>query len=876
MSDLSRLQKQLDKLVREGAASGKITNIAERILVLSPSDVTALHTKAVSCMHQEKFGAALSTLEQLESLVHPSSRASRRAGAPQGAAADNNSFDAVTFYFHKAYCQYRMQQYSEVKATLCEPQNRCASASRATGDDYAAITHTPSRHLMAQTLYNLEDYRAAATMYAALLAESETSLLGAEERSELWVNYSAALAGCDADAALRSVALAPAELNEYDMWYNAAVAQSASLSDSHTPGDVGAGVMTQPLRQSPSPLQGVRIEDSVALELLRRAERACAAQHPGSRVVALSQLCALPHALAPRSQQTTTTTGVVEAEATAQAARMAAPLPGQPITPERRFFNDVVNIWVQMAFAYHQLSLQSVGRRDACSRRRRRESGAAATAILRLVLSLKPNSAVTAAIASVNWTALQGEKDLFDSLRRLKAAQEGRIHKRLTRTQNAAVLYNTALLHLYRSSVVPFKATVEQMMRECATNPLTHVLQLVLCLREGRRRRAPLKDSSSEKQSYTSGDEDGVVAVIQECVSHYEESWARLPAAHSHSHSQAITPALVATQLYLDHGELAQAVQTFAAARESHTRSAQPSPAALATMLVWRSEMGEAEAALLQLGHTLSAAAKTSSPSPPTWVLELTVWAVQYIMSVVDSCSGNRHSVLDSTNANNITGRSHERYDAHALTRAVVAMLRQVREAIPALRSHMTLSALLVQCLTRIDCDAAAAEAEKAGMHATRGAAGQSQVRSRSETGGNAATQDWMKGVEEGPSRAVLEALHFTRPVHTAASSSADESKGHANHAAGVMPGEDRAPQRRRRARVMRRPPKNKEAISGKPDPERWLPMSVRSYIKDLPERRKKELRRLRALEQEQKRRAVEKMRAAEAAASAEAEAIAA
>ena len=69
---------------------------------------------------------------------------------------------------------------------------------------------------------------------------------------------------------------------------------------------------------------------------------------------------------------------------------------------------------------------------------------------------------------------------------------------------------------------------------------------------------------------------------------------------------------------------------------------------------------------------------------------------------------------------------------------------------------------------------------------------------------------------------------------------------------------------------AMKRDPTTGELLpmESKPDPERWIPMSVRTYIKDLPEKRKKELRRQRAEEQERKRRQNQKKLADSAAAA--------
>jgi signal recognition particle subunit SRP72 len=73
------------------------------------------------------------------------------------------------------------------------------------------------------------------------------------------------------------------------------------------------------------------------------------------------------------------------------------------------------------------------------------------------------------------------------------------------------------------------------------------------------------------------------------------------------------------------------------------------------------------------------------------------------------------------------------------------------------------------------------------------------------------------------------------------------------------------------RSRAMRRPPK--QAAEGQPlpalEPERWVPMKQRTYIRDLPTKRQRELRRRRAADQEEKRRVAERRKREAAAASA-------
>ena len=75
------------------------------------------------------------------------------------------------------------------------------------------------------------------------------------------------------------------------------------------------------------------------------------------------------------------------------------------------------------------------------------------------------------------------------------------------------------------------------------------------------------------------------------------------------------------------------------------------------------------------------------------------------------------------------------------------------------------------------------------------------------------------------------------------------------------------------RKRPMRRPPKEPEAGAQREplDPERWVPIKERTYIRDLPARRQRELRRRRAADQEDKRRQAERRKREAAAAAASA-----
>lgn len=79
------------------------------------------------------------------------------------------------------------------------------------------------------------------------------------------------------------------------------------------------------------------------------------------------------------------------------------------------------------------------------------------------------------------------------------------------------------------------------------------------------------------------------------------------------------------------------------------------------------------------------------------------------------------------------------------------------------------------------------------------------------------------------------------------------EEKGYKRLTEGAGP-EGQVKEKARRRRPMRRPPA--ATTTGAPDPERWVPMSMRPSVKALPPRRVREMKKIRAAEQEQKRKA--------------------
>ncbi|KEG12648.1 signal recognition particle protein [Trypanosoma grayi] len=166
-------------------------------------------------------------------------------------------------------------------------------------------------------------------------------------------------------------------------------------------------------------------------------------------------------------------------------------------------------------------------------------------------------------------------------------------------------------------------------------------------------------------------------------------------------------------------------------------------------------------------------------------------------------------------------------FASRGLNADAVDVIRAVQRVFPTLESDTATRALLALCLSHYDMQAARACIE------TIPEAGVGSDLAAKTLTSSAVTE----AETQLPSRQLLESLGYHRIV-------------------GDNDGVRTKPARRR---AMRRPPKNTEA---RIDPERWIPISHRSYIKDLPERRKRELRRLRASEQEQKRHEAEKRKA--------------
>ncbi|ORC92448.1 putative signal recognition particle protein [Trypanosoma theileri] len=189
MSDVSKWEKQLQRLLVDGSETSKIVAAVEKILSASPKHVFALRCKVVYLLHQDKHAAALTALQQW-ALADPSIRDKSQEYA-----------------FQKAYCLYRSMEYRQAHAVLKRAPH--------TSEDVA------SQHLLAQLHYNLEEFEEAARIYETLLAKN--AFRDDHEKTELQTNYAAACAAIDAQKTQAIVHAA--DEKTADLLYNAATAQ---------------------------------------------------------------------------------------------------------------------------------------------------------------------------------------------------------------------------------------------------------------------------------------------------------------------------------------------------------------------------------------------------------------------------------------------------------------------------------------------------------------------------------------------------------------------------------------------------------------------------------------------------------------------------
>lgn len=619
---------------------------------------------------------------------------------------------------------------------------------------HAGPMTAPMRHLLAQIHYNLEEYAEAAAIYAALVQDG--AFADDMEKQELLTNYTAALSAAD-PAKVAAVVRDEAEEKTPDLLFNLAVAQ---LEEQNYDG---------------------------AQTTLVQAEQLCAKDFPKSALHSLQEALAADPA---KLQQQL---GVPLVASSHGGMGGAASRP----SAERLFFNEVSSNWVQQAY------VAFLRHREEDARR-----------VVELILTYKPTSAVTNAVASILWTALQRSRDFFDSHRKLKAAQHVKVVSRLTSRQIVAVQYNTALLQLGAGALDRCARTVEQMEKAFPHSELTESLRLVLAVRELRKKKAAASSTG-----------DSNASAVQACVRAYESEatsrrGANSPSEASRARQQRFIQ-LIAAQLFLEQGDLAHAADAVLAMKD--TDMAQR-PATIVTVAAWKAQSGDAEGAMALLKQRLATAAGSGGYSAEVKKAVL-VWAV------------------------------HDLAVSRGLFSEVAQLLKAVQAADAALTRDRDVAALLVVCLA--ESDIAEAKRHIAALDASAATVMASSSSSSSSASGKVPSEQEVQAlVREHPSVASMNDLGYRRVT------AADEEAA----AAAGKKGSGGLPQRRRRA--LRRPAKNME---GKADPERWIPMAMRSYIKDLPERRKKELKRLRAIEQEQKRRAAvaRQKKAAEDAAAA-------
>ncbi|ESS66122.1 putative signal recognition particle protein [Trypanosoma cruzi] len=667
MSDVAKWEKQLERLLVDGSDSSKILTTIEKILSVNPKHVFALRCKVVCFLHQDKHAAALTVLDQI-AVVDPA--------LPQV---------SQDYAFQKAYCLYRALEHRQAQHVLMNDAPHTAE-------------HVPSRHLLAQLHYHLEEYEVAAGIYEALLTEGK--FRDEHEKTELQTNYAAACSAIDAQRT-QSIVRSADEKNA-DLLYNAATAQLEVQ------------------------------EYAAALQTLQQAESLCAKAYPTSRLRSFQDAC---------SRSDTELRSLLDVKG----------------SPERLFFNDVAIIWVQTAYVHYAMHNEE----DA-------------TALLNLVLRYRPSSAVTLAVASINWTAIQRHRDFFDTHRKLKSAQNPAVNNRLTSRQRLLVRYNTAMLLLHTGNFNAFKRQVELIANEYPDSDLTHSLKLALAVRESKKKRQP-----DEK-------------TLTEYLKNYQQS-VRAQKEHARNPSVGKLLPLIAAQIFLENGDLEHAIESLSSAPEEIRKK----PCTLMTLATWKVQLGDVKGAKQLLTEFAGAAAKGGTVVKP-----ILFWAVQFLT-------------------------------ARGLYTDAADVIRDMQSALPVLQNDKEARALLALCLSHYDMQAARTCMEtipEAGFTGT-------------QTEKKLLASSIAEATSQQPSRKHIEALGYHRI-------SADGHDGN-NNGAKV---------KRSRRRPMRRPPKNADA---RLDPERWIPMSHRSYIKDLPERRKRELKRLRAIEQEQKRHEAEKRKAA-------------
>ena len=611
--------------------------------------------------------------------------------------------------FAGGYCLYKGGKYADAKVKLL-------AAVEVAPDDVGA------QHLLAQTHYNLDEFSAAAAIYEGILKKGQYR--DDVERDETVTNLAACLAQVDAQvrkeeesssgtpgqrahAAVRAHATA----TTYDMLYN-----------------VGTGHIAAK-------------EPQAALQVLREAER----------------LCRMEHEYEKDSRDTVALLNEA-GEGSSDADKKL-----------RSFGNDVSPVIVQTAYAHVLLAdaASAAGGSDAESAKHRQQ----AEALLGAVLKFKPSSVATHAAAQLNWAALRGHADFFDTHKKLQSLQRPAVVAKLTSKQRLYVRYNMCLLLLGMGGKnAECRNLAQAMIRE---NPQSDLGPMALT--------AVLLSEKSPKQA-----EDHMSSFLAK----------RRAEAKGDETLSSLGATLTMAQLALARGDVATALERLRADSQ-----ALATPAVVATV---------ATAAVGMLGDVALA-----------------------------------RTVLDTARSKFKDSEPFLRFTAR-LGLAFPALLHDAVSAIDALLAKGGKSG----------------EAER-----SRWAAGQVVALSSTDPSGarRLAKKELpsLPGDESDPAssfdeavaeqieaamlpRSLLEAAGYRR----AAGSATDDGE------------ERKTTGKSSRKRPMRYPPlvvthpeQVPETESKEIDPERWVPMNHRSYVKEMPIRRRRELKRLRAGAQAEKRR---------------------
>ncbi|CAG8566793.1 9751_t:CDS:10 [Acaulospora morrowiae] len=148
---ITQLFGDVERFVNQGDYSKAFKPI-DKILQLNPNDYEALQCKAITYIRLEKYQNALDVL--------------------------NKNFPSDKFILERAYCLYRLNQFSEVTEFL----RKC----RVDGH-----SNLGTRYLEAQVAYKVEDYNTALEIYYGLLQETDKN---DDTYNDILTNFNAAKA----------------------------------------------------------------------------------------------------------------------------------------------------------------------------------------------------------------------------------------------------------------------------------------------------------------------------------------------------------------------------------------------------------------------------------------------------------------------------------------------------------------------------------------------------------------------------------------------------------------------------------------------------------------------------------------------------------